>query len=254
MSDNAPCNVGVMFPGRPVADMACTMASIGALGAGNSGAVGTTDVVDTSGSIVVVVLRMVGAVAATPPFIVGGLFRASTALPPTIEMRETANTKAFTPRIDLFRRMGFSTMRYDSSDKAREIPRHTNPSTTVSSFSNAAAPTMRTGQCHKYAEYERDPNHCKGDTLSNSRGDHDVASPPYNKTAVARTGTMAHGPGNLVESVKRRTEPITPTRPHQATSVANVRAAFPCAIGSTANNAPSDNSKARVCGEKNAQG
>ncbi len=71
MSEIAPCSDGVMFDGKHVAVIACTMASTGGLWFGNSGLVGIV-VVETEESIVVddSVIN-VGAVAATPPASVG---------------------------------------------------------------------------------------------------------------------------------------------------------------------------------------
>ena len=56
---------GVIFDGKPVAAIACTIASIGVPGPGNSGSTGTV-VVEILGSIVVVAATKVGAVATTP--------------------------------------------------------------------------------------------------------------------------------------------------------------------------------------------
>ena len=105
---------------------------------------------------------------------------------------------------------------------------------------------IRTGQCHKYAEYEREPNHCSGDKRSNTSGAHDVAFPPRNKNAVAITGASAHGPGNVVVSENKTIVAIIPANPHHAKN-ASIRSDFTALpIGITAASAPIANSNARV--------
>ena len=67
ISDIACCSVGVIFDGKPVAVIACTMASTGGPSFGNSGSIGIV-VVDTLESIVVDgAVTNVGAVADQPP-------------------------------------------------------------------------------------------------------------------------------------------------------------------------------------------
>ena len=70
ISDNAPCNEGVMFPGNPVACIASTM---GAIGADSPGSCGATGIV-VEEILVEVVVTNVGVVAITPVLVFGGLF------------------------------------------------------------------------------------------------------------------------------------------------------------------------------------
>ena len=79
-------------------------------------------------------------------------------------------------------------------------------------------------------------------------------SPPRNTNAVAIAGNNAHGPGNLVVSVNNTTQQQTATKPIQADTPLKIFAVLLVATGRTANNAPIDNSNARVWGAKNAQG
>ena len=153
-----------------------------------------------------------------------------------------------------FRRTGFSTNRYENSESASEIMRHISPSNTESFFSRAAAAMMSTGQCHRYAEYEREPSHCIGDRRNIASGDHTVAFPPRNKNAVAITGASAHGPGKVVVSENKATVAMIPASPHQASTALIRTAAAETPRGTTATRAPIASSNARVCGEKNAHG
>ncbi len=113
---------------------------------------------------------------------------------------------------------------------------------------------MRIGQCHRYAEYERDPSHWNGAYRKNDTGAQDVAVPPAIAKNVDMTGTKAHGPGNFVVSEKVATLMMIPARPHHDNAADTFFAAFVAATGNAARSAPIANSNARVCGEKNAHG
>ena len=234
-----------MFPGSPVATIACTMASMGADASGNSGATGTRVVVGSATMLVDDEIS-VGVVAVTPADMLGGLFRASTALPLTMAIKLTARTADRNPLIRPLRRTGFSTNRYDNSDKASAMTRQTSPSWTDKVLPSAGTAMMRTGQCHKYAEYEREPNHWKGDNCKSTFGEYLVALPPYNRSAVAHVGSSAHGPGKVVASVNNATLAMITPNPIHANVARACRANVLPATGTTAKSAPMDNSKARV--------
>ena len=118
------------------------------------------------------------------------------------------------------------------------------------------AAMVRIGQCHRYSEYDRAPNHCIG------RSDKDRSTnvllsvqPAAIRSAALTTGHAITAPGYGVDEFSSSALLAIPANPHDAsTSAAQRGFSFRLMAGpSTAMSAPRPSSQARVKGEKYAQ-
>jgi hypothetical protein len=161
---------------------------------------------------------------------------------------EAPKAKARAPASERNERTGSSTNLHESSESASANTTHTSPSASERSRPAADAVMTSTGQCHRYAEYEREPSHCAGAALSTASTDHAAEVPPRSTRSVATTGTSAHGPGNLVPSSKTKALATMTARPAHENAASARRACRPRDTGSTASNAPAASSKALAWG------
>jgi len=118
------------------------------------------------------------------------------------------------------------------------------------------AAMVRIGQCHRYSEYDRAPNHCIGRS-ANHRSTTVLVSvqPAAIRSAVLTTGHAIAAPGYAVDEFSSSALPAIPANPHDATASAAQRDVSFRLIARprTATSAPRPSSQARVKGEKYAQ-